>query len=142
MGNRREPSLWGRGESSPSTERVSPQLPVRALRNPLRRRQDLTLPLPIQLCPIVDVVLGLVNDQLGLVDCKFFLLCFIRPTVTSANHRRPGDSNAWEKDPGGWGRRPAECSVTAALRESLPGLSFCPQTLLHKVPGGGGPTPT
>lgn len=23
-----------------------------------------------QLCPIVDVVLGLVNDQLGLVDCK------------------------------------------------------------------------
>ena len=36
--------------------------------------------LPLQLCPIVDVVLGLVNDQLGLVDCKSFLLCFIRPT--------------------------------------------------------------
>lgn len=27
-----------------------------------------------QLCPIVDVVLGLVNDQLGLVDCKSFLI--------------------------------------------------------------------
>lgn len=24
----------------------------------------------------MDVVLGLVNDQLGLVDCKSFLLCF------------------------------------------------------------------
>uniref|UniRef100_A0A8C2W9W9 BPI fold containing family B member 4 n=1 Tax=Chinchilla lanigera TaxID=34839 RepID=A0A8C2W9W9_CHILA len=30
--------------------------------------------LPDLLCPIVDVVLGLVNDQLGLVDCKSFLL--------------------------------------------------------------------
>lgn len=39
--------------------------------------------LPLQLCPIVDVVLGLVNDQLGLVDCKCFLLCFIQPTFTS-----------------------------------------------------------
>lgn len=38
---------------------------------------------PLQLCPIVDVVLGLVNDQLGLVDCKSFLLCFLQPESSS-----------------------------------------------------------
>lgn len=39
---------------------------------------------PAQLCPIVDVVLGLVNDQLGLVNCKFFCFVSVGPTATSA----------------------------------------------------------
>ena len=75
------------------------------------RLQNLMPSLPPQLCPIVDVVLGLVNDQLGLVDCKSFLFCFIQPASSSpdlgpAREGAGGHSMSGRKVQCGGGTRP------------------------------------
>ena len=87
--------------------------------------------LPLQLCPIVDVVLGLVNDQLGLVDCKSFPLCFVQPASASPD-RGPategtGDVACLGGGPSVVGAhllRPLECGAADATRERLPGQTF------------------
>lgn len=71
------------------------------------RMKVLTVPPQLlQLCPVVDVALGLVNDQLGLVNCKYWVgptpcpschLCSGRArTVTLSPHcRAPAWLDGW-----------------------------------------------